>query len=251
MADDYESWLETVLPPWAQGEWGSRLRVALGGLLDVLALGSTGGMGEAAKAHFVQTAPNDAIKLHTKDRWIHSFPGEAAATLRGRLVNAWNTIPTLGTTDGLEALGLELLGVPVQLYDVANDGWLAGYQPSNLEDDNADNWSRFWIIVPQPHPWGVPVFGPSLLFSPAATWGLDITQSALALIRTGVATYRPAHMLPVEMWFLQDATTPTALKANHSLGSPVRIPLLVRTWYSRSFPAFGAGYTFGERFDKV
>jgi len=246
---EYESWIGENLPPWLLGEWGERYRVAVGGILDAAALGTTGGIGEASKAHFVGLAPQDALPLYQTDRWVPSIAGETLEALRLRLQEAWDAFSGLGPTAGLKAFVDAAMGTPCTIYDVANDGWLTGYQPSNLEDANADNWSRFWVVFAEPHPWAPVYFGPSLTFGPDTTFGLDITQSELALLRHTIQQYRPAHMLPVEAWIVTDATTPAALKANHTVTANVyRFPLLVRTWYSASLPQFNGGRTFGERF---
>lgn len=249
---DYERWIGVNLPPWLLGEWGQKFRVAVGGILDAAALGTTGGIGEASRAHFVADAPQDALPLHLTDRWIPSVAGETLEALRERLQEGWNGFANLGPNAGLKAFIDAATGVSCTIYDVANDGWLTGYQPSNLEDDNTDNWSRFWLVIPQPHPWSPTIFDPLLQFGPDATFGLDITQSELALLRHSVQQYRPAHMLPVEAWIITDSTTPAALKANHTVTANVyRFPLLVRTWYSQSLPTFNAGRRFGERFVTV
>lgn len=245
---DYESWMGVTLPPWLQGEWGTRFRNAIGGLLDVMALGTTGGAGEAAKSHAIAVAPQDAIQVHGEDRWIHGITGESLEGYRERLVASWDSISALGPADGLEQLIADVLGASVELYDVSTDNWLAGYQPNNLEDNNAANWSRFWVVIPEPHPWTLLTFSPSTLFGPNQTFGLDITQSQISLLRQAVQQYRPAHMIPVEAWFIGDATSPAALKANHTVtSSVVRIPLFLTTWNGKSFPRFGAPYRFGER----
>lgn len=246
---DYESWLGVVLPPWAQGEWGTRFREALGGILDVTALGSTGGAGEASKAHFVGIAPQDSIRFHGADRWIHSVPGENAEAYRERLLDCWDSISSLGPKAGLKALICDVLGTQCEIYDVSSDNWLAGYAPGNFEDANADNWSRLWIVVAEPHPWTGLIFGPAITFGPAQSFGLNISQAQVSLLRQAIQQYRPAHMLPVEAWFITDATSAAALKANHAVtANVVRIPLLIPTWYSWAFRQFGSPKKFGERF---
>jgi hypothetical protein len=249
MAVDFASWLRYQSPPWLLGQWGGRYVDALGGLVDVTALGSSGAAGEAGKSHSVLLVADDGLPLHGVDRWLFRALGESAASWRARLSGNWSTIAGSSSTPALEALiSSYFAGIPVQCYDVANDSWLGGYAAGNNEDNNANLWSRFWVVIEKPHTWAPWVFDPLITFGPGYLWGIDMSQSELSQLRRLAQEYRPAHMLPVEAWVIMDTTTAAALKASHALtANVIRLPLYQTHFAHRSLPIFGGGF-FGGTF---
>ena len=241
--ETYEQWLARVLPPWLLGEWGSRYVVAIGGLLDTLVAGAK----EAAKAGFVGLAPVDAVPRHGYDRWLPRIPGETDEAWRERLLASWDTLSGIGPRSGFIDLLEAYMGCTVRVFDVSVDRWPNGTQTTQ-DDNNLDNWSRFWVVFGSDHPWERPVMGADAI-GPGGLIGITMTETERSLLRRVVQEYRPAHMVPVEAWITFDLADPSDLLLDHTASSDyIRIPLRASHINYPSAPTIGGGTIIGQAY---
>jgi hypothetical protein len=234
-------------PPWLRGPWATKLLTVVYGIFDVANQANR----EAAKLGLVAECADDAIDDHAEERMIERLPGETTAALRLRLVDAWRTWTTSGTTLGLRTILRTYLGAPtLEVYDFANDAWYDGAALTGFDDDERANWSRLALVVPQPHPWTRPVVGPGLIVGPDLLVGITMTGSELSRLRRAFRRYAPAHMVSIGLEVIMDATSAAAHLADHATTSDVvRMPVDTgMVGYAQHGMVVGPGLIVGYRY---
>jgi hypothetical protein len=217
-----------LLPRWMRGGWFESLWTAvLHGPLELLDQDKV----NAVNVGLVERCPADAVRYHAAERQLERLAGESDEALRIRALEAWTfwseMAPTGKLTDAI-TLYTGLSGVRVYVCNTQSDDWLAGYVPlADGEDDNTDNWTRHFVVIPASgHPWTRPVVGPGLTVGPGLMVGLTMTQVELSRIRRAYRRHRPAHMVGGDIYVLFDGTTPASVLAAHDASADFsRLPL--------------------------
>jgi hypothetical protein len=151
----------------------------------------------AVKARWVQTCPEDALPALGDERGMPRLVNETTAQYRARLATAWTIWPQAGTQPG-ELYVVRLL-LPTA-YVVENNNW--NYQPS-AGYNPGDEWWRFWIVVPMPHPFTGPwTWGGGTTWGPSRSWGINGPQNVLTQLRQLVDQWKGAHNTPAHFVFI-------------------------------------------------
>lgn len=184
----YRDYLTRLVPPWLQRAVGELFLGEHGDALDDLATKAK----DATEAAFVASCATDALPYHGLARMLPRWPAESESAHRARLLAAWDTWATAGTSDGpLEEGGTyglagmlraALPGVTVQIrpYRYPYTGPLArGY------------WSEFWVVLSgtswTPRVWGTGTWGPE------ATWGSSATHAEVEAVKGILRAFKAAH----------------------------------------------------------
>lgn len=228
MAETYEDYGFRRLRRWARGKWADLWHGTIFGFFDLIKDAAF----EATKAGLVLYAPTDAVERHGRSRMLVKLSDsfESIEAFRQRVKKAWDFWPTVTGTSGLRAC-LVLHGedryIGLEVLDIANDDWLGGFVNGAWgEDENYDNWSRATIVIPQPHPWGIPVVGTGTTCSPGTMCGITMTGNELSTIRRAFRDHRPAHIVGIDIDVLMGSTAVGDYLADHGVtNSVVRLPL--------------------------
>lgn len=248
MGTVFREYLARKLPRWLLGTWGQRWAEGIGYLLDVALDNSK----QSAKEGFILDCSDEAVPYHARDRRIEILSTDTYQTLRNRAANAWVSKSEMGPREGLQTLLRDLIGVStIRIFDVSRNHWLSGYvNEDNLEDDDIDNWSRLWLVIPTPHLWEPVLFSDDEVIGPESTFGSTMTTSELSFIRRLVRENRPGHMDPMEFYLIFDSTTATAVLADHDASADyIRVPLYQTHVNYPHADTFGDANVFGETFD--
>lgn len=243
----YEEMGVGKLPRWLRGTWADKLTSIAFGVLDVINAGAK----QAAKAGLIDACPEDAVEAHARSRNLERIVGEALPALRLRVAEAWTTWAESGTKVGLQAL-LRLYSGAAGLFvfDIVNDDWTGG-ATGTWDDANADNWSRLWVVIEQPHSWTREVVGTGIVVGPDQLVGISMTGTELSTIRRIFRTFRPAHVVGGEVVVLLDDPPSTAddMRLDHSVAGAdaVFMPLQVQMVGYRG-AIVGPGLIVGETF---
>ena len=141
----YADFFVALLPAPLAGPWGLRYARTLGGFLD----GVLSRAQDAVESHTVTFALDDALPALGGNYALGQLPRETAARYRARFGAAWSTWALAGTAEALTST-LALLGLTGTTLRITRD-W-----PSGPPDHRTDLWSRWWLYIAQPHPWGRP-----------------------------------------------------------------------------------------------
>jgi hypothetical protein len=227
----WEEFANRLLPRWLRGTWMDRLWTALlHGPIELLDQDKI----EAAKVGLVQHGPDDAVDYYARERQlerIEAGAGETTEALRTRAAAAWDFWTGVSTTTGLrDAIRLYTGLAGLEVYDCNEQGddWLGGDAAlADGEDDNYDNWSRHFIVIPaSSHSWTRPTVGPGLVVGPGLMVGLTMTQEELSRIRRAYRRHRPSHMVGGDIYVLFDGTTAAAVLSAHDASADFsRLPL--------------------------
>ena len=219
----WQKYAEQLLPRWLRAAWMDRLwKALLYGPIELLDDDKI----EAAKVGLLSHAPQDAVDHYARERQLDRLDGESTEQLRERALDAWTFWSELGPNYKLvEAFNL-YTGLQATLWAARH--WVDGYTGGVSDDDNADNWSRHWLVVELgSHPWTRPVVGPDLVVGPGLMVGVTMTETELSRIRRTYRRHRPSHMVGAELYIIFDATPGASVAAvNHAASSDyARIPL--------------------------
>lgn len=224
----WETFANKLLPRWLRGTWMDRLWTALlHGPIDLLDQAKI----EAAKVGLVEHGPDDAVDHYARERQLERIDGESTEALRTRALEAWEFWEGVSTGTGLrDAIRLYtgLAGLEVYDCNTIGDDWLSGWAPlSDGEDNNTDNWSRHFIVIPaSSHSWTRPVVGPGLTVGPGLMVGLTMTSDELSRIRRAYRRHRPSHMVGGDIYVLFDGTSAAAVLSAHDASADFsRLPL--------------------------
>lgn len=237
-----EDYAFRLLPRWMRGTWCDRIMVQLFGTMDGLVDASK----DAAKCGLVSECPPDALEYHGVTRLMERKSGETDESFRLRLMDAWNHWSGSGTKSGLQAILSFYSGCSgLTIYDERNDSWFDGATGS-FDDSNDSNWSRLWVVIPQPHTWTRPLVG-GVTVGPEQIVGITMTGSELSQIRRVFRKYRPAHVTGAELFVVFDSTPAANVLAGHGVTAElVRMPLHV-TMVGYPIPTVGVlsvGYVY-------
>jgi hypothetical protein len=218
----YEPWVLRRLPRWLKGTAGEAWWSVAVGYLDTILKASK----QAAESGLVERAPADAVEHHGRMRLLERLQWENIEAFRLRAIGAWDFWSNLGNTAGLrDVLRLYSGATALEIYDIAVDGWQNGYSAAIDDDENADNASRHWVVIPQPHAWDRPLVGPGLVVGPDLLVGITMTGTELSRIRGAYRRHRNANMVGGDIYVLFDASTAADILADHDPIDAVRIPL--------------------------
>lgn len=235
----YADFFQARLPRWLRGRWADAMTSVVGGVFDALNSSAK----DAANQAFIEYCADDAVPFHMRERLLEPVDGETVAAQRIRAKGAWDFWTGVATTTGLQDAirlytGLEALEVWPFNGDNVTAAWVTGYVAGINDDDNTDNWSRHAITIAQPHPWEVPVVGPSLVVGPDLMVGLTMTRTELSRIRRAYQKHRPAHMVGLIIYVILDTTPGEDIQTSRVAATDVvRLPLHMT---AVGYPATGA-----------
>jgi hypothetical protein len=229
VAENYEEYAFGRLRVWGRGANADKFSTVVYGIADL----AKDGAFEANLVGLVKHCPTDAVEEHGRARMLEKLSDsfESLQAFRNRCIEAWDFWAGVTTTEGLEdclILHGENQYNRLEVVDISNDGWLNGYVNGSWgEDDNADNWARVNVIIPQPHPWTIPVVGTGSICGPDTMCGLTMTSNELSNIRRTFRKHRPAHIAGIGIDVLLDSTTASDYLNDHGVTTDiVRLPLL-------------------------
>ncbi len=198
----YETWQTTTLPPpWLRGPWGRKLQKVLGFAKDLLVSGAK----LAVKSAFPREAPADALPYIGTENNLERYPVDTDATYRARIAAPWSVWEYAGTTTGILAAyrAAGFTGDTKVWNTFAAPGWWGGAWPPPVRV--ASGWSRFWVELPEPIPFPcAPVtWGSGRKWGTHAaqgwTWGSTASPANVALAKSIVRKWRPAHEVCAEL----------------------------------------------------
>lgn len=185
----YRDYLTKLVPPWLQRAAGSLFLGAHGDALDELVAKAK----DATKAGFVGLAPSDALPYHGLERLLPRWPTETDAEHRARLVAAWDTWATAGTSDGPldEGGSYGLAG----MLRAALPGATVLIRPYNYPYRGPlrrGYWSEFWVVLKNTG-WLRRTFGDGSKWRDGSTWGSTATRAEVEMVKNIIRTFKAAH----------------------------------------------------------
>ncbi|MEN6535511.1 MAG: hypothetical protein ABFD89_17740 [Bryobacteraceae bacterium] len=135
---NWRTWVESLVPGWLQGYWGSRFT----GILSLFADATAQGASEALRAPWLkeETSPDDCLHLAGSECRMPRYPNETPATYRARLNGVWEAWEFAGDELAIEgqlhAAGFTTAYVTTDITREGPDGQAAPY------------WSQFWVHFP-------------------------------------------------------------------------------------------------------
>jgi hypothetical protein len=194
MALPYRYWVQRLATAPLDGYVGRKLSSLWGLIGDMIA----GSAQQAVLARSMRSAthPADALRLTGFERGMPRYAGESDIVYRARLLGAWQAWTQAGTARAVESQ-LRLAGFfGAKVIERWEWNW----------DSNAFDWSRFWVVIPrQGHPYTPWQLGEDTVLSRELVIGLDLSPSVLALIRSIIRKWKPAHMRCEYIVFVVDA----------------------------------------------
>lgn len=181
---NWREWADRFMPTWLRRNVGARFVGAHTILTDLTAHA----MHEALYAPWLleATSPDDALPLIGDERLMPGYEGETPDQYRDRLHKAWTTWTAAGNEAALLAQYAALGLTNVTIKKNSDWNW----------DGNTAHWSRYWIIIGQPHPWiGEGTWGDGSVWGDGGVWGLDATPGEVAMIRDIAQRFDPGHVL--------------------------------------------------------
>lgn len=210
MASNYRIWIQQIAPPWLRGEWGTKYLSMLGELADL----ERDGAGFATAFRFLSKAPDDAVPLIAADSGpaqmplpgysgflyggMPRYPGETMASWRARIASRWETWPTAGTAIGVDAqleayISAIQSGVAPTITIWSHQLPGTPIQPDRWNRDvNPTEWSRFYVVIDQPHPWEQSLIGEGEIGDESLI-GTTMTLTEVRALRRLVHEWRSAH----------------------------------------------------------
>ncbi len=178
----YEEFILRKVPSWLNGTWGSAYLQTYGQQFDEL----LASFQEACRCGFILTCPEDALRFIGVERGMEQYPSESIEDYRLRLWNAWQAWRFAGTDKGITDQIKYAFGLTnVSIRD--NGDW----DPAP-PDDNTDWWSRFWVVIDQPHPWTFHTWGEGT-WGDGRRWGGTIETSQVELMRRIIRKWKASH----------------------------------------------------------
>ena len=185
----YRAWFAQSFPvTWLQNEVASRFLGMWGTLMDITSDGMLEGLYAPWLAHG-DAKSSDVLQLIGSERRMPRFVGESAANYRLRLMAAWDLHEYAGTAQVVERV-LAAMGLSAEVVEMSEWNW----------DDRPEDWSRFWVVIHQPHPWTQRLWGEEPVGSgmtygdPAFTYGSSMTINEVETLRRTIRHWKPGHM---------------------------------------------------------
>jgi hypothetical protein len=184
----WREYAELIGPPWSKRYWGQRFWLGLLGYIgDLVAEAGA----QAVRAHMLRedSSPGDALPPIGNERQMPRYPAETNANYRARLIDAWDAWQGAGTNPGIvsqyNAYGLS--NVVVRSF---HDGW--GFENPPV----MSRWSRFVVIIEQPHPWSTSyTYGSGILYGTPITFGSTATPDEAETVKAIALKWKPAHSI--------------------------------------------------------
>lgn len=217
-----EQYLRDVLAPaHMRGTWSQRWLGTLGAFVELTLQGAK----QASDIGFPATCPGDALDYVGGNEDIERLIAEANGTYRDRLRDPFATWHASGTAAGVESQ-LDGFGLSnCNAYDMA-----AGWDPG---DGNVWSFSRFWVVIDQPHNWSLLVAGEEVIAGEELVAGVDgMTQTDYRNLRRIVLKWRSGHSTPVDFFLiyagalgsLSQAAADTLIAAEDAVDLPITRP---------------------------
>lgn len=185
----YHVYQPQIRPPWQAGPVGEAWHATSGSLKDGFAEGAR----QAVYAHYVSTAPDDALPFHGRDAGWPQAPGETTTAYRERLKLTRHLARWQGTRKGIvdafDAIGL----TNVEVKESFSPLWGRHKSGGVVEASK-----RYWInvIVRHPHPFGTTagfVYGDGTTYGSGKQYGLSGDSRLLELLRMLVRKQKGKH----------------------------------------------------------
>lgn len=182
MAVTFEEYIMRKVPSWFQGPVGSAMLEAIGkqqdNCLDMFR--------QAIMCRFIFMCPDDALKYIGAERNMEQYPNESLDDYRYRLWASWQAWRYAGTDKGITdqikyAFNIENVSIRTN----------AQWDPAP-PDGNTEWWSRFWVVIDQPHPWTVYRWGEGE-WGDGRRWGCDITVDQRELLKRIIRKWKASH----------------------------------------------------------
>lgn len=185
----YREYLTRLVPPWLQRAVGELFLGAHGDQLDDLATRAQ----DATEAGFVAQAPTDALPYHGLERMLPKWPSETDAAHRARLLAAWDSWATAGTSDGpLDEGGTYgLAGMLRACLGPSVTVQVRAYRDPYLGPLRRGYWSEFWVVL-SGVPWTRRAWGTGA-YGDGGTWGSSATRAQVEAVKGIVRTFKAAH----------------------------------------------------------
>ena len=183
--------LNSWIPGWLKGNWGTRHFGVLGLFADAISQGAS----ESVKAPWLKesTSPNDALALKGRERLLERYPNETNDQYRSRINDAWKAWSDAGGSPSIEG---QLHAAGFTDAYVAFDSGREG--PRGLP---APYWSQFWVRFPPEsgivvsltqHLWD----GASALWDGAISWQpTNLTKEQLSLLAGIINKWKPSDWI--------------------------------------------------------
>ncbi len=168
-------------PSWLRGYWGQRMVASVAGLMqDVILDGAY--MAINVRSLRSPLFPYDGLDLMGHERALPRFPGEAHATYKTRLLDAWKIWRQAGTAGGIRHL-FTRLGFAIEIRRNVDWNW----------DNHPENWSRFWVLIAT-HNWiSDGNWGDPGTWGDGGTWSTTATPDEVRAVRNIVRQFKAAH----------------------------------------------------------
>lgn len=193
-------WVTDSSPTWLLGYWGSRF---MGGAVSVMAETLGKGATIALKASWLRQAvsPPDALPLVGSERSMPRYGAETDLIYRGRLHGAWDAWLFAGTAEGEGDQGvagqLSAAGYP-NVTILNNFHWDFEWPKDPV------NWSRFVVVIEQPHPFTSWAYGSGPAYGGVMTYGCSATQAQVLEIKAIVRKWRDGHSVNPWIYIVLD-----------------------------------------------
>lgn len=178
---------------WTRGPWGERLWGTIGLLGDVVMDAAT----QALVAPWLRskTSPPDALPPIGRERLMPRYPAENDTTYRDRLYAAWTAWGFAGNEVAIVdqyswwSLAVRIVNAFHWVFEWPKD---------------AANFSRFAVVVPQPHPWsGAYVYSSTgRTYGDGSTYGSTATVAEVATLRGIARKWKAGHDVNPAIWLV-------------------------------------------------
>jgi len=182
-------WLTESSPTWLLGHWGSRfVGGAIGTMADLLGEGAA----IAMKAPWVRQrkSPPDALPLLGNERSMPRYDADTDLSYRKRLFRAWSTWSFAGTVEGIGSQGVngQLAAAGYENITILNNFHWDFESPKGTIW-----WSRFVVIIEQPHPFERWTYGSGPVYGGAVTYGCTASIEQIREIKGIIRKWRDGH----------------------------------------------------------
>ncbi len=243
----WTDYIASKKPDWWNADyWGQQWNTVIGGFFDMLDRAAI----EAGEQHFPHSAAEDAIPYHGRERRIPRIRGSSLEDWRELIVDGWNVWVNSSSTAGYQELLRKYIAETTLTVFPARE-WI-GFDPPDEYDDDLDNWTRVFIVLPKPHRFTQPVVGPPLVVDRQQLVGISMTHDELQDFRFAARPFLGAYALPVELRvYFQNGLSAGDIQLDHNPpGANIAIPLYTnqigQPWYNVVGPAMVVGQLYVE-----
>lgn len=192
----FESFRVAANKPFCDDPAGRAWQRTLGRLMD----DSFERVYAARLARFPSDVPTDGLQYIASERQVEQAIGESEANYRGVLKRAWELWRIAGSQD-VHKFNLARMGCLSVTIKRRHD--LSGVPAHPNPYINAfarDVWAQFDVILQQPMPWNLRVWGTDPPWG-VGVWGpTNMTMAQTSQLRRLLRTFRAAHDTPMYVW---------------------------------------------------